>query len=188
MRRKLNNQSGFSLAETLLAVLILLLVSVIVANGVPAARNAYEKVVIGANAKVLLSTAVSAMRDELATAREISVGKDAANKDVITYFSADRGATSEISIDSSTSEVMLQEYIRKDPVTGAALSATAKPRYLVPKSAATDDLYVTYGTVTYTVGDEYIGISGLGVYRKSKPDSPMASTNLRIRLLIPTPA
>lgn len=184
MKRKLNNQSGFSLAETLLAVLILLMVSVIVANGVPAARDAYEKVVIGANAKVLLSTAVSAMRDELATAREIKV-----NSTTITYFSADRGTTSEISLSEDTpSEIMLQEYIRKDPVTGDVLTVSAAPRYLVPKSAATGDLYVTYGTVTYEAGDEYIEITGLGVYRKSKPDSPMASTDLRIRLLIPTPA
>jgi len=49
---KMKSQAGFSLAETLVAILILLLVSVIVANGVPVAQNAYEKVVVGANAKV----------------------------------------------------------------------------------------------------------------------------------------
>lgn len=178
MKRKLNNQSGFSLAETLLTILILMLVSVIVANGVPVARNAYEKVVIGANAKVLLSTAVSAMRDELATAREIEV-----DGTTITYFSADRGAISKLSIDGTTSEIMLKEYIKKDPMTGA-LTEMAKPRYLVPKSAATGDLYVKYEQVN--LQKQYIEIKGLGVYRASKPDAAMASTDLKIRLLVPS--
>lgn len=179
MKRKLNNQSGFSLAETLLTILILMLVSVIVANGVPVARDAYEKVVIGANAKVLLSTAVSAMRDELATAREIKV-----NGTTITYFSADRGAISKLSIEGSPSEIMLKEYIKKDPLTEALTDNMAKPRYLVPKSAATGDLYVKYGQVELKT--QYIEIKGLGVYRASKPDAAMASTDLKIRLLVPS--
>ena len=57
-KSKLKDSRGFSLAETLLAVLILLLVSVVVATGMPAVTNAYNKVVLGANAKTMLSTAV----------------------------------------------------------------------------------------------------------------------------------
>ena len=43
IKEKLKNRSGFTLAETLLAVLILLLVSVIVANGIPVARDHRRK-------------------------------------------------------------------------------------------------------------------------------------------------
>ena len=60
IKKKLKGKSGFTLAETLLAVLILLLVSTIVANGIPVARNVYNNVIIGANAQMLLSTAVTA--------------------------------------------------------------------------------------------------------------------------------
>ena len=89
--KKLKNRSGFSLAETLVAIIILLLVSAIVAEGVPVAQNAYDKVVVAANAKVMLSTAITALRNELATAQRITV-KD----NVITYYSTDRGAMSKI--------------------------------------------------------------------------------------------
>ena len=58
-KRKLRSNKGFTLAETLLAVLILLLVSTIVATGIPAARNAYEKVVEASNAQAVLATAAT---------------------------------------------------------------------------------------------------------------------------------
>ena len=59
-------RSGFTIAETLVAVLILLMVSSVVAAGIPAAKSAFEKVVVGANAEILLSTSVASLRDQLA--------------------------------------------------------------------------------------------------------------------------
>ena len=53
---KLNNEDGFTLAETLMTVLIMLLVSSVIAAGIPAAAKAYRKAVDAANAQVLLST------------------------------------------------------------------------------------------------------------------------------------
>jgi len=61
-------QSGFTLAETLMAILILLMVTSVVAAGLPAAVSAYQKVVDRANAQVQLSTAVSRLREELGSA------------------------------------------------------------------------------------------------------------------------
>ena len=71
--QKLKRESGFTLAETLMAVLILLMVSAVVATGIPAAANAYNKAVDAANAHVLLSTMVTALRDELGMAKEVEV-------------------------------------------------------------------------------------------------------------------
>ena len=65
MYQKLNSQDAFTLAETLITVLILLMVSAVVAGGIPAAANAYRKAVDAANAHVLLSTTVNALRSEL---------------------------------------------------------------------------------------------------------------------------
>ncbi len=70
-RRKLNSRKGFSLTELLAAVLILGMVSSVVAGGIPVARDAYEKVTLSANAQVMLSTAISAIRNELCTASEV---------------------------------------------------------------------------------------------------------------------
>ena len=53
LRRRLSDSCGFTLAELLLVILILLLVSSVVAAGVPAAANAYQKVVDSANAQLL---------------------------------------------------------------------------------------------------------------------------------------
>ncbi len=73
LHRKLRDRSGFTLAELLIVVLILLLVSTVVATGVPAAVNSYQKVVDSANAQLLLSTTVSSLRRELSLAGSIEV-------------------------------------------------------------------------------------------------------------------
>ena len=104
-----------TLAESLVAIIILLLVSTIVMRGVPAAKSAYEKVVVGANARVMLTTAISALRNELSTAQRIENSSD---KKSITYYSADRGATSKIYLSSGSGDdtafiantIMLKEY------------------------------------------------------------------------------
>ena len=183
--KKIKSQKGFSLAETLLAVLILLLVSVIVANGVPVAQNAYEKVVIGANAKVLLSTTISAFRDELATATDVKV-----NGTTISYYSADKGAASEISIveEDDVPVIKLKEYSSANPTdfTGETAIYADNVRNLVSGQAATGDLYVTYESITppSAPGYESITINGLKVSRKSK-DAVLATTDLTIRFIIP---
>ena len=71
-RGKGNSQSGFTLAEMLMTVLILSMVSAVVAAGVPTAANAYKKVMDSANAEVMLTTTMVRLRDELGTASEVS--------------------------------------------------------------------------------------------------------------------
>lgn len=192
MKRKLRSKRGFSLAETLLAVLILLLVSLIVANGVPAAKEAYEKVVIGANAKVLLSTTIATLRDELATARDVRVSSDGKT---ITYFSADRGATSRIYLSKEDDHdvIMLQEYLTLKPGSDTEYLPSASPRPLVPRKAATGDMYVTFDTATGVLeagGTNYIGIkfTTIGVCRGNNTlsNTPEKVTNLTIRLIKPS--
>ena len=102
--KKLKCRAGFTLAETLLAVTILLLVSSIVVAGIPAAKNAYEKVVLASDAEMMLSTAASTLRDELGTAWGVKVVNDV----VVTYYSADTGMRSELSL--SGSDLQITEY------------------------------------------------------------------------------
>ncbi len=66
------NNAGFTLAEVLITVLILLIVTAIVATGMPMAQDAFDRAVDAANAETLLSTTVTILRGELSEAQYIS--------------------------------------------------------------------------------------------------------------------
>ena len=69
--RRKRRKSGFTLSETLIAILILLMVSAIVAGAIPTASNVYIKTVDAANAQLLLSTTITKLRDEFSTAKRV---------------------------------------------------------------------------------------------------------------------
>lgn len=68
-----DNNKGFTMAEMLITILIMLMVSSIMAAGIPVAANALKKVVDTANAHALLSTTMTCLRDELSTAEAASI-------------------------------------------------------------------------------------------------------------------
>ena len=164
-RHKLRDIRGFTLAETLMAVLILLLVSVIVATGMPAATNAYNKVILGANAKVMLSTAITALHDEIGTAW--SVEKVPGDNTKIRYFNAGTGAKSELSLDGGKA-IQVQDYIPlnnedKDELIHSGTATTVEPHHLVPDDSSM--MYVTYESIGYN--DGIVTITGLKVCKKN---------------------
>lgn len=135
--QKLKRESGFTLAETLMAVLILLMVSAVVATGIPAAANAYNKAVDAANAHVLLSTMVTALRDELGMAKEVEV-----DGTTVTYYSADNRSMSKLSVSDTGIEVT--EYVNY-VVSGD--TASGVKRKLVSEKVITANLTVSYSGV-----------------------------------------
>ena len=136
--RKLKSRAGFTLAETLVTVLILLMVSSVVAAGIPAAKNAYEKIVRSANAEVLLSTSVSSLRENLVTAKDVT-----AEDGALMFYSGDGQINKKIYPDPDNKGVlMLQEYI------GFEKDVEEVTRQLVTDAASTRDLYVTYEGVS----------------------------------------
>ena len=64
----LRSQAGFSFAELLVTLTVLVLVSAIVAAGVPSAYRAYINTVDAANAHLLLATTSTRLRDVLSVA------------------------------------------------------------------------------------------------------------------------
>ncbi len=70
-RQPRRSKAGFTLAELMLTVMILLLVALVSATGISTAVQVYRRAVDKANAPVLLSTAVSELRNKLSTAVEI---------------------------------------------------------------------------------------------------------------------
>ena len=106
-KRKLKNGSGMSLAETLMAMLILLLVSSVIAVGIPAAANVYRNAVDAANAQALLSTTVNALRSEFSAAWGVNV----IDEKHVVYYSAKTGAKTKLSLDG---EPTVTEYVDYD--------------------------------------------------------------------------
>lgn len=166
LKRKLKNRRGFTMAEMLLAVLILLLVSGLMATGIPAAKNAYEKVVLASDAELLLSTAINELRNELGTARDVNVAGT-----TITYVNSQNGATSEISLSESA-----------DPVIQLKRSANTDedPVSLVYRAASTG-IYVTYGSVVPPAdGDPFIVFNNIQVKRGNSVLAEYDSFPIRI--------
>ena len=163
IKQKRNRRSGFTLAETLLTVLILLLVTETVATGIPVARDAYEKVVLTANAEVLLSTTVSSLRNELGMAENVKI-----DGTKISYYNTARKTNSQICLNSDLSDgkttdpdrmIMYQRYVSSD------LSAGGSASRLVSKAASNKNLYVTYESASYSSG--IVSFSGLKVCRET---------------------
>ena len=184
--QKLKNKAGFTLAEVLAAVLILLMVSGIVAAGIPSAKNAYDKAVNAANAKVLLSTTVTSLRNELGKASNITLGAVAGgNSTSISYLSGENGGISTISLaGDSPSKIMIQEYMNQDPENGQISAGSVSARPLVSDAAATGQLYVTYTSIEHADDSNIVTIHGLTVKDGANSDRVMASLDsLVIRII-----
>lgn len=199
MMRKLKGRGGFSLAEMLLATLILLLVATIMTTGLPAAKTAYEKVILGSNAQLLLSTTVTALRDELGTAWDVEV-----NGTTVTYSSANTGTKSVISRrkpkdDSTYETIYRQEFAKEadegDVIFGDKIDKAKDPskgiRYgkdditLISGAASTSDLFVTYESVAPNDSDpSIVTFKNLKVCRKSDPNAVCAElSQLDVRVI-----
>ncbi len=193
IRRKLN-KSGFTLAETLMAILILLLVSSVIAAGIPAAVNAYTKAVDAASAQTLLSTTVNALRNELSTAW----GVDPKDDNSVYYYKTGTGAKTKLYTgtegSANTPTILVQDYVSYDN-SAATQQRTGENRTLhklVPDKKTTGDsdskkLGITYGGVDFGEDEAGVKDKSLLVFTNvqvKKGDTVLAQIeNLSIRLL-----
>jgi type II secretory pathway pseudopilin PulG len=176
------NRGGFTLAETLIAVLILTMVAGIVAGGIPAARNALDKAVDTSHSQLLLSTTMTSLRNELAMARSItcasepddddeSVAEDPAARKIISY------------VDSSGAVCTLQSeddgiYVAKEAspdISSDVYHPRIPQRLLVSEQAATKNLYAAFTSASYNNG--IVKIEGLKVCKK-QGDSELVLSDL----------
>jgi prepilin-type N-terminal cleavage/methylation domain-containing protein len=154
--KRLRSNLGFTLAELMIAMLILSMVTAVAAGGIPVAINAYTRVVETANAQVLLSTTMTKLREELGTASEIK----SVNDHEIVYESENG---SESRIYRTDSGIMIREYA--DVVSD--LSDKTYEHLLVSKSAANKNLYVTFGSIVWTESTGIIEIRNVKVLSSS---------------------
>ncbi|MCR5097191.1 MAG: prepilin-type N-terminal cleavage/methylation domain-containing protein [Erysipelotrichaceae bacterium] len=132
MVEKKLNRKGFSLAELLLAIAILLLATGIVAAGIPAAISAYRKVVDAANAQVLLTTATTCLRDELDMSPEVQIAGD-----VITYVD-----------EHGWQCIMKNGSSLKGILVSRSSNNKTEDQLLVSDSAASKKFYIVYESVS----------------------------------------
>lgn len=176
------NRGGFTLAETLIAVLILTMVAGIVAGGIPAARNALDKAVDASHSQLLLSTTMTSLRNELAMASSITCASEPADDDE--SVAEDPAARKIISyVDSSGAVCTLQSeddgiYVEKEasPDISSGVDHPGIPhRLLVSEQAATKNLYAAFTSASYNNG--IVKIEGLKVCKK-QGDSELVLSDL----------
>ena len=63
--------AGFTLVETMMALIILMLLTAVVASGIPVASQTYTKAVDASNAQVALTTTAAKLREELSLAQDV---------------------------------------------------------------------------------------------------------------------
>lgn len=171
---KIKSSSGFSLMELLVTTLILGMVSSVVAGGIPVARNAYNKVTVSANAQLLLSTTISALRSQLGPAK---ISKDAVADNGISFISGNTGAISRIYLDGEDKVLTIQEY--SDTTTSGSTPMT-EARPLVP---GTDDLYATYTAIQFDYDKNMVTIQGCTVNKKNSSQKYVNPVDLSIRVI-----
>ncbi len=151
--KKLEKNAGFTLAETLMTVLILLMVSSVVAGGIPSAVTAYSKAVDAANAQVLISTTVNALRSELTTAKDVHLSLD--GKEVI-YISPDTGSKTKLFQDPD-GVIMVQDFLQYDESGPQTQNGTpVQARKLVSDKTVTESLQVSYSAVNWNEDDKEV--------------------------------
>ena len=179
IRSRLTERSGFTLAELMISMLVMLMVTGIVASGIPLAKDAMDKVVDAANARILLSTTATALRTELSVATNAAAAGDGKS---VTYTSAENGSKSKISTyapGDAVKSIKLEQYID--------YSEAAKPdaRQLVSDKAATKGLSTKFDSITYDEPTHCFVITNLKVMKEGQA-APLAQLeSYQIRNIAP---
>lgn len=161
---KLNNK-GFTLAEVLVTLLILMMLTALVAGGMPVATNAYYKIVDCANAQLLLSTTMTELRNELGTGENISVD-DAFTR--VAYKSINTG---DAEIYKADDGIYINEYANYS-------GDQYEPRLLVSAKAATKDLVISYDKVEFS--DGVVTFTNLHVDKGAKTLASVPAYNIKV--------
>ena len=106
--QKLYKEEGMTLAETLMAVLIMSIIFTAVGGGVVVMKNNHEKVTWKAEAQVLIAATISAINMDLEAATRVTMGES--NDQVKCFFSSRRN--------------LLMTFVDTNDNTGIALAST----------------------------------------------------------------
>ena len=142
--RLIRKKSGFSLMETVVSLLIIVLMSGMMVTGIRLAVKVYTTVVDKANAQVLLTTTETILRNELSTARNIKELTDG-----ISY----------------QNNVTGQKYTLSSPDADILKIQNGKTeeKRLIAETTGTKNLHIHFETIELSDDKRYITVSGLTV-------------------------
>lgn len=172
-KARLRQARGFTLAETLVTILILLLVTSIVIAGMPTATNVLKKTVDAANAQTLLASTLTRLREELTTALEIK-----ASGSEIIYLS-EKGFWSAITPTVPAGKrpglylYQVTQYMNPDTVDSAMVVSSAGFNDLLVNPVKSDKTFE--GNVLYTAFDN-------GGFTYDKKSNTVSIKNLVVKL------
>ena len=147
--RLIQNKSGFSLIETVVAMLLVVLMSGMMVTGIRLAVKVYTTVVDKANAQVLLTTTETILRNELSSAKNIKVPDD---KKAVSYQNSVTGQKWEL---SSPGTDIIKKLKKQD--------GTTKEDRLIQETTGTKNLHIRFDKIELFAGGRYIKVSGLRV-------------------------
>lgn len=158
-------KAGFTLVETLMALLILVIMTGIVAMGIPVAYQTYTKAVDGSNAQVLLATTTNELRNEFSLAQDCQVVNG-----TLYYLTGDGYWAS---LENSADGIKKRVYMGREPGKN---EDTASAHLLVSAAAQTDALRVKFAdSNAITFADGVFTVNGLQVVRKNDATAVLAS-------------
>lgn len=144
VKDKLRSQAGFSLAELLLAMLLVAMLTGLVGGGSTVVRTAWEKVVLRADAQTVLSMALHAVTAELEAADEVKVEGEGESKK-ITFYHVQRGYRVQLLNETSSGN---NKSIYVVPVS------TTEGVPILTEKAITKDLTLEMSDLQYDAGKE----------------------------------
>ena len=156
-KKNICRRAGFSLSETLLAVLLLSIIFLAATVGVRALYNAYQKITVQAEAQVLLSTAVSEITNDIHGVTQVK-------KASINPADPSEGSTYQF---FTTSRNTFISYGNPDPtqtdeagIVGImVVSGGGQKIALLPDAANTQNLYTKIENVSFDDGIFYCKVS-----------------------------
>ena len=165
-------RAGFSLVETLVALLIVVMISAIVATGVPAAINAYRNTVAGSNSQVVLATVTAALRDELGMARGVSLG-DAQSDGTYSVNTYTCGEGYKATLTGALDDSGTRRGPLKTVADARMGSQDGQSWTLIPDAqivSTQEDLYVQFSSITYDKSSKVFRVYDLKVVQVDGAD------------------
>lgn len=149
LRQVPGSRRGFSLAETMVAILIMSFVGLIVTVGMMTALSVYGRIMDRANAELLLSTTLIELRDELDRAEEVVVNSEGTVLRYRNSFTGWRELTNEKGpdddVDGNETGVHTSDGLKIKEYTSYSASGDVTGKtiwnFLVSDAAATEKLY-----------------------------------------------
>ncbi len=178
LKKRLREERGFTLLELLVSTFVLLLATSIVATGIPVARNAIMRLVDTANARTLLSTTTTVLRDQLGFANSITPSGDGKS---VTFIDGRTGSQSVIYLAKKDgyTDIYIQEF------STYPADKRPEPRVLVTTPRTGAKMHIAFDTVAADASRKVITVKNLMVMKEGQTEKIVELDALSVRSIQP---